>query len=85
MFQDVQTLEALQRNGVMGINSDFTYSASPSVGGWAPNDIAAHISPLKPAGAPDAPMFEPSYWNAESNAYCSVGGDVSGDCAPFSG
>ena len=45
--------------GVMGINSDFTYSASPSVGGWAPNDIAAHISPLKPAGAPDAPMFEP--------------------------
>jgi hypothetical protein len=38
-----------------GIYSPFPYEASPSVDGWAPNDIQAHISPLKTAGPPDAP------------------------------
>ena len=84
MFDDVRQMESL-RNGVDGISLPFYYSASPTVGGWAPNDIQAHIQPLKNAGAPGVAATMPTYWNAESNAYCSVGGSVSGDCAPFSG
>ena len=76
------------RNGVDGLdntqrtgNPAYVYMASPSATWWT-NDIEAHISPTKSAGAPDVPTVLPDYFNAESNAYCSVGGSVSGNCSP---
>ena len=40
--------------------------ASPSVSWWT-NDIEAHISPSKSAGAPDVPAVPPHYFDAEPN------------------
>ena len=63
------------RNGVAGMdntqrtgNPAYVYMASPSVSWWT-NDIEAHISPTKSAGAPDVPAVLPHYFDAESNAF----------------
>mmetsp|Transcript_32971 Transcript_32971/g.27918 ORF Transcript_32971/g.27918 Transcript_32971/m.27918 type:complete len:89 (+) Transcript_32971:3-269(+) len=82
MFSDIVQMEAL-RQGVDGIDEPFIYMPTSSPG-WI-NDINAHITPVKTAGAPDVPATFATYWNAQSNAYCSVGGTVSGNCAPASG
>ena len=64
MFSDTRSYQEL---------TAFGYKPQPSPGGWSA-DIPAHIEPLKNAGAPDAPIFLPEYWNAESAAYCATTG-----------
>ena len=86
LFETVAHFQSLApRQGVTAIGwgpaSAGIYTASPTPGWWAPNDIPAHITPTKSAGAPDVPNILPSYWDSESSAYCSVGGSVSGECA----
>jgi len=55
----------LPRQGVTAIGwgpaSAGIYSASPTPGWWAPNDIPAHIEPTKSAGQP-APSTRPSLY-----------------------
>ena len=72
MFGDVRSYQELTAFG-------YVPQTTP---GWS-IDIPPHISPVKTAGAPDAPVVMPEYWNAESAAHCATTGcAVTGSNAP---